>query len=145
MKIARKLYTSHTDDHSSKENMLSRVGSSIKNTTTKAVSKVKDGYNFVKTHTAKETFDEVKKGTKKGMKAAWKYTKNNPDEAIVLTGSYAIPGALAGKLLKAGKKKEAALVGSIAALPIGEGYIAGKKLIQAARNKKKKENNDNKA
>lgn len=143
MKIARKLYTSHTDDHSSKENMLSRVGSSIKNTTTKAVSKVKDGYNFVKTHTAKETFDEVKKGTKKGMKAAWKYTKNNPDEAIVLTGSYAIPGALAGKLLKAGKKKEAALVGSIAALPIGEGYIAAKKGIQVARNKDKK--NDNKA
>lgn len=143
MRLVRKLYTSHTDDHSSKENMLSRVGSSIKNTTTKAASKVKDGYNFVKTHTAKETFDEVKKGTKKGMKAAWKYTKNNPDEAIVLGGSYAIPLGLGYYAKKKGKGKLGAVIAATSMLPIGEGYIAGKKLIQAARNKDKK--NDNRA
>ena len=86
---------------------------------------IKKGINYAKTHTFKETATAAGKGI-------GKYVKKNPDEAVVLTGSYTIPGVLAAKLLKTGKKKEAALVGSIAAFPIGEGYIAAKKGIQVA-------------
>lgn len=93
-------------------------------------AKIKQGINYAKTHTFKETATAAGKGI-------GRYVKKNPDEAIVLAGSYAIPGVLAARLLKAGKKKQAALVGSIAAFPIGEGYIAAKKGIQAAIKKKK--------
>ena len=95
---------------------------------------IKKGINYAKTHTFKETATAAGKGI-------GRYVKKNPDEAIVLTGSYAIPGVLAAKFLKAGKTKQAALVGSIAAFPIGEGYIAAKKGIIALKNKNKKNDN----
>ena len=138
MKLRRKLYSENNNP-----GFISKISKGIKNTARSVADKTKQGYNFIKTHTAKETASEVSKGMKKGSKAAWKYVKKNPDEAIVLTGSYAIPGVIATKLLKSGKTKQAALVGSIAAFPIGESYIAGKKSIQAYLKNKKK--NDNKA
>ena len=92
--------------------------------------KIKQGINYAKTHTFKETATAAGKGI-------GRYVKKNPDEAMVLVGSNAIPGVLAVRLLKAGKTKQAALMGSIAAFPIGEGYIATKKGIQAAIKKKK--------
>ena len=93
-------------------------------------AKIKQGINYAKTHTFKETATAAGKGI-------GRYAKNNPDEFIVLGSSYAIPGVLAAKLKKAGKTKMAGLVLSTAALPIGEGYIAAKKGIQAAIKKKK--------
>jgi hypothetical protein len=101
-------------------------------------AKIKQGINYAKTHTFKETATAAGKGI-------GRYAKNNPDEFIVLGSSYAIPGVLAAKLKKAGKTKAAGLVLSTAALPIGEGYIAAKKGIQAAIRKKKENKNDNKA
>lgn len=140
MIVKRKLYSLENKDD---KPIASKISNSLKGAAKNISSKVKQGYNFSRTHSVKETVTEVGKGVRKGSKAAWKYTKKNPDEAIVLTGSYAIPGTIAAKLLKAGKKKEAALVGSIAAFPIGESYIAAKKGIQAWKNKKKKKD-DNK-
>lgn len=93
-------------------------------------AKIKQGINYAKTHTLKETATAAGKGI-------GRYVKKNPDEAVVLTGSYAIPGVLATKFLKAGKTKQAGLVGSIAAFPIGEGYVAAKKGIQVAIKKNK--------
>ena len=138
MKLRRRLYSENDNP-----GFISKLSKGIKNTARSVADKTKQGYNFVKTHTAKETASEVSKGVKKGSKAAWKYVKKNPDEAIVLTGSYAIPGVVAAKLLKSGKTKQAALVGSIAAFPIGEGYIATKKGIQAIKKKKKSESKQN--
>ena len=100
-------------------------------------AKIKQGINYAKTHTFKETATAAGKGI-------GRYAKNNPDEFIVLGSSYAIPGVLAAKLKKAGKTKMAGLVLSTAALPIGEGYIAAKKGIQATIKKKKENKNDNK-
>lgn len=131
MKLRRKLYSENNNP-----GFISKISKGIKNTARSIADKTKQGYNFVKTHTAKETATTVGKATKN-------YIKKNPDEAIVLTGSYVIPGVIATKLLKSGKTKQAALVGSIAAFPIGESYIAGKKSIQAYLKNKKK--NDNKA
>lgn len=94
-------------------------------------AKIKQGINYAKTHTFKEIATTAGKGI-------GRYVKKNPDEAVVLTGSYAIPGVLAAELKKAGKTKMAGLVLSTAALPIGSGYIAAKKGIQATIKKKKK-------
>ena len=117
----------------------------VKNKSNLITAKTKQGFNYVKTHTVKDTATEIGKGIKKGSKAVWNYTKKNPDEAIVLAGSYTVPAIVASKLKKAGKTKAAGLVLSTAALPIGEGYIAAKKGIQAAIKKKKENKNDNKA
>ena len=101
-------------------------------------AKIKQGINYAKTHTFKET------ATAAG-KEVGNYIKKNPDEALVLAGSYTVPAIVASKLKKAGKTKMAALALSTAALPLGEGYIAAKKGIQAVIRKKKVNKNDNKA
>jgi hypothetical protein len=96
------------------------------------VSKIKQGVNYAKTHTFKETAVAAGKGIKN-------YVKKNPDEAIVLAGSYTVPVYLSKRLKKAGKTGAAAVVLSTAALPLGEGYIAAKKGIKAAIRKRKED------
>jgi len=114
MKLKRNLYSGDNQEPVKKERF----------------AKIKQGINYAKTHTFKETATAAGKGI-------GRYVKKNPDEAVVLTGSYAIPGVLAAKLKKAGKTKMAGLVLSTVALPIGSGYIVTKKGIQAAMKKKK--------
>lgn len=93
-------------------------------------AKIKQGINYAKTHTFKETATAAGKGI-------GRYVKKNPDEAIVLVGSNTVPVIVASRLKKAGKTKMAALALSTAALPLGEGYIAAKKGIQAVIRKRK--------
>lgn len=66
------------------------------------------------------------------------YIKKHPDEAIVLGSSEIVPPVIAARLLKKGNKKGAAIAASITALPIGEGYIAGKVGYRTWKNKRKK-------
>jgi hypothetical protein len=75
---------------------------------------------------------------KETAKKIGNYIKKNPDEALVLGGSYVIPGTIAAKLAKKGNVKGAALAASVAALPIGESYIAAKLAYKAKKNKDKK-------
>ena len=70
MKLRRKLYSENNNP-----GFISKISKGIKNTARSVADKTKQGYNFVKTHTAKETASEVSKGVKKGSKAAWKYVK----------------------------------------------------------------------
>ena len=80
---------------------------------------------------------EFKEKFKKAGKSIINYAKKNPDEFGVLGASYGIPLILGAKYAKSGNIKKAALVSSIAAFPIGEGYIVAKKGIQLARKKRK--------
>ena len=48
------------------------------------------------------------------------------------------PGVVAAKLAKAGKTKQAAIAGTIAALPIGGAYVSGKIAIRKWNEKRKK-------
>lgn len=66
------------------------------------------------------------------------YVKKHPDEAIVLGASDIVPGIVAAKLAKAGKTKQAAIAGTIAALPIGGAYVLGKIAIRKWNEKRKK-------
>ena len=61
-------------------------------------AKIKQGINYAKTHTFKETAMAAGKGI-------GRYVKNNPDEAIVLAGSYTVPAIVASKLKKLEKQK----------------------------------------
>lgn len=131
MKLRRKLYSENNNP-----GFISKISKGIKNTARSIADKTKQGYNFVKTHTAKETATTI-------GKAAKNYIKKNPDEAIVLTSSYAIPVGLGFYAKKKGKGKLGAAIAATSMLPIGESYIAGKKSIQAYLKNKKK--NDNKA
>lgn len=49
-----------------------------------------------------------------------------------------VPGVVAAKLAKAGKTKQAAIAGTIAALPIGGAYVSGKIAIRKWNEKRKK-------
>ena len=93
-------------------------------------AKIKQGINYAKTHTFKET------ATAAG-KATGNYIKKNPDDFIVLGSSYAIPLGLGFYAKKKGKGKLGGVIAATTMLPIGEGYIAAKKGIQAAIKKKK--------
>lgn len=108
------------------DSKLTKVGRAIKSTAIKAGRGLKHAVT-----NPKET------GKKIG-----KYVKDNPDEAIVLGASYAVPGYVAKKLAAAGKKKAAGAVLATAALPIGEGYVAGK--VALREHKKRKSDNANK-
>lgn len=66
------------------------------------------------------------------------YVKKHPDEAIILGTSDIVPGVVAAKLAKAGKTKQAAIAGTIAALPIGGAYVSGKIAIRKWNEKRKK-------
>jgi hypothetical protein len=66
------------------------------------------------------------------------YVKKHPDEAIILGTSDIVPGVVAAKLAKAGKTKQAAIAGTIAALPIGGAYVSGKIAIREWNEKRKK-------
>ena len=63
------------------------------------------------------------------------YVKKHPDEAIILGTSDIVPGVVAAKLAKA---KQAAIAGTIAALPIGGAYVSGKIAIRKWNEKRKK-------
>ena len=93
-------------------------------------AKIKQGINYAKTHTLKET------ATAAG-KDIGRYVKKNPDEAIIWPGSYAVPLGLGFYAKKKGKRTLGAIVAATSLLPIGEGYIAAKKGIQAAIKKNK--------
>lgn len=82
---------------------------------------------------------------KKLAKKVGNYAKKNPDEFAVLGASYGIPFALGARYAKTGNLKKVALVSSIAAFPIGEGYIAAKKGIQAISRRKKEKNSETKS
>lgn len=69
---------------------------------------------------------------KETAKAIGKYAKENPDESIMMVGSSVIPMASGAYYAKKGNKKGVAISGTAAALPIGEGYIIGKKALKAA-------------
>ena len=66
------------------------------------------------------------------------YVKKHPDEAIILGTSDIVPGVVAAKLAKAGKTKQAAIAGTIAALPIGGAYVSGKIAIRKWTDKRTK-------
>ena len=61
-------------------------------------AKIKQGINYVKTHTFKETATAAGKGI-------GNYIKKNPDEALVLAGSYTVPAIVASKLKKSGENE----------------------------------------
>lgn len=81
---------------------------------------------------------KIKRKLESAGKKAAEYVKKHPDEAVVLGASNIVPGVVAAKLAKAGKTKQAAIAGSIAALPVGGAYVTGKVAVRKWNEKRKK-------
>lgn len=81
-------------------------------------------------NTAKSAHHAVTNPKETAIKVG-RYIKSNPDEAVMVIGSNVVPGAIAAKKAKDGDTKGAAMWGAVAAAPIGESYVLGKKGIKS--------------